>query len=258
MNTSYKTLLQPAFLICVAVLATAGGLKEAAVKYLGYISIKKPLPLQKSLDEMNEEKLSPYKVYNKSKIENKDVLESLGTEEYIQWILEDTDAHENSPVRYCSLFITYYTGNPDQIPHVPEECYVGAGGTKLGSRKYTLKQPEREAKEGVKPKGLEIQHLAFGNQSKSIWESANKFSVMYFFKANGEYACDRTGVRWIMSKNLRGEYSYFSKVEWKFVGNYGSANEKESIEASEKLISVLLPLLEDEHWPDWKAANSKE
>ena len=76
---------------------------------------------------LDEKLLEPYKVLEKSKIDNKDVLESLGTEDYLQWILEDTTVDVLSPVRNCSVFITYYTGNPDQVPHVPEACYTGGG-----------------------------------------------------------------------------------------------------------------------------------
>jgi hypothetical protein len=60
-----------------------------------------------------------------------------------------------------------------------------------------------------------------------------------------------------MFKNLFGKYSYFSKVEWDFSGRSGHGtkirpNQDEIVEASEKLLNVLVPLLEKEHWPDWK------
>jgi len=29
-------------------------------------------------------------------------------------------------------------------------------------------------------------------------------------------------------------------------------NQKDSVEASEKLMRIILPILEKEHWPDWK------
>lgn len=262
MEKSFKTYLQPAFLICVAILASAGGLKKEAFDRLGLILKKEAIPLQKPLDQIDEDLLDGYTIVNKSKIDNKDVLESLGTDEYIQWMLEDTEAHPYSPTRYCSLFITYYTGNPDQVPHVPEECYVGAGGTKLGNEKVTLKLAIPGSEDAADSSDAElmdfdVRHLSFGMKSRSIWESDSKFSVLYFFNVNGEYASGRSEARIILQKNLFGKYSYFSKVEWRFYSNGEQASEEEVIEASEKLLKVLLPILEKEHWPDWEKANSQ-
>jgi hypothetical protein len=95
-----------------------------------------------------------------------------------------------------------------------------------------------------------------------MWQMDSKYPVMYFFKANGEYAGNRTITRAIMSKNLFGKYSYFSKVEWKFFG-YGYngivyPSKEDIIQASEEFLSLLLPVMEKDHWPDWEKANSKK
>lgn len=263
MQKSLKTYLQPSFLICVAILALAGGLKDKVFGYFDLILSKEAIPLQKAFGLIDKEKLHGYKVLNESKIENKDILESLGTEEYIQWMIEDTDAHPYSPTKYCQLFITYYTGDPDQVPHVPEECYVGAGSTKLGSDKRILKLPK------VKPitqkddleteyRDFDVRHLTFSLQSRSIWENDSVFSVLYFFNVNGEYASGRSETRLALQKNLFSKYSYFSKVEWRFYSNGEQASTEEVISASEKLLTVLLPILEKEHWPDWEKANQQK
>ena len=118
--------LQPAFLICVCLLATTAGGMSAAVKMAGIYLKKEPLPLKKSLSDLDKSNLAPYKVVGKSKIENQDVLNTLGTEDYIQWTLEDTSVPAESKTRFCTLFITYYS-LPDIVPHRPEECYIGGG-----------------------------------------------------------------------------------------------------------------------------------
>ena len=120
-----KSYLKPAFIICTVVLLTAAVAKEAVIRVLGVQMVKQPIALQKPLEEMDATVLMPFEAAKRSRIENRDVLGSLGTEEYLQWVLEDTEAEPASPTRYCSLFITYYTGNPDRVPHVPDECYVG-------------------------------------------------------------------------------------------------------------------------------------
>jgi hypothetical protein len=187
----------------------------------------------------------------KAKITNPDILQSLGTRDYIQWLLEDPQVPASSPVRYCSLFITYYTGNPDRVPHVPEECYIGGGNNSLkDSQSHVLRLSAAEGSPGE----LSVRRLVFAPQTAEELDPQAEFSVLYFFKANGQYADGRTGIRFIMSKNFTCKYSYFSKVEWKFSGTSSSPSAEDIVKASEKLMSVLLPILETQHWPDWEKA----
>jgi hypothetical protein len=118
--------LQPAFLVCVGVLAVSAGTMSMAIKLSGAYLKKEPLPPKNPLSRMDTSKLAPYKVVNKQEINNQDILESLGTEDYIQWTLEDKSVPADSAARFCSLFITYYE-LPDKVPHVPEACYTGSG-----------------------------------------------------------------------------------------------------------------------------------
>jgi hypothetical protein len=218
----------------------------------GITLIKKPLSLKEPFDMLDEKLLEPYKVLEKSKIDNKDVLESLGTEEYLQWLLEDTTVNTPSPVRNCSIFITYYTGNPDQVPHVPEACYMGGGFE--SNEKFTvdlnvgdINMPGISGNVKIPATGM-----IFGKKSSEVWQASVKFPVIYFFKVNGQYKGNRTSVR-IALGDLTSEYSYFSKIEIKFFSLKGLYPEKaQAVEATEKLLKVLLPVLEKNHWPEWK------
>lgn len=265
--------MQPDFLICVAVLALAAGGMSITISYLGVQIIKKNLPLKKPLNLMNKQLLAPYNFIEERKIENTDLLEELGTEEYIEWYLEDTQAPASSPVRYCSLFVTYYTGNPDKVPHVPEECYIGGGNQRLAAKDVTFQipllppsrsSPQSESQESRKvvKERIPVRCLIFGSKRADIWQAGAKYPVLYFFKVNGTYAGNRNQTRAIMGYNIFGKYSYFSKVEWKFYGSEPSGiiypKEDQAIAASAKLLSVIVPILEKDHWPDWeKAMNEK-
>ena len=254
-----KPYLQPAFLVCVTVLAVAGISKDAVMKYFDIILQKERIDLKKPFAEMDELQLAPYKVVQQRRIENRDVLEELGTDEYIEWVLEDSEADEHSPVRYCSLFLTYYTGNPDPVPHVPEECYLGSGNVREIAETVSLSC----SMASDQTRKIDVRHLVFKPRNVSIWQSAPKFSVMYLFRVNGLYAAGRNEVRAIMASNLLGRYSYYSKVEWNFFGlGYGNVKTRgsrdEVIDASEKLMSVVVPLLENDHWPDWKQGDGDE
>ena len=246
-----KIYVQPTFLICAAVLAFAGGGMSIAVKSFGIYLKKEPLPLKKSLDLLDESRLSPYKVVSKSKIENEEIVKNLGTEDYIQWNLEDTSVPPDSTVRYCMLFITYY-GFPDVILHVPEECYVGGGYQKLSFDNVELEVN----KNGVMDK-ISVKYIIFGSiDSKGPWQNEVKFPVMYVFRVNDEYASSREDTQLIMGKNIRGRHSYFCKIEWKFFnGNVGALvypDKEQAVAGSCRLLSAVLPVLEKDHLPDLK------
>lgn len=239
--------LQPAFLICIVVLATAGVGMSVIIHKLDVYLKKEPIPLKKSLELLDEDSLTPYKVpsNNKFKIENTEVVEALGTNDYIQWILEDTDIEVDSPVKNCLLLITYYD-RPDKIPHVPEECYVGGGFQRLTSDSVEL---EIKQETGLKRK-IPAKYLVFGSTEENLLQNTRTFPVLYFFRVNDSYAGSREEARIILNKNLFGKYSYFSKVELAFNQAAIPPGKEEVIAASEKLLSVILPVLENEHWPD--------
>ncbi len=246
-----KHYMQPAFLICAAVLAIAGGGMSMAIRHFGVYLEKEPMPLKKSLDLLDAGGLGPYKVVSKDQITNKDILKSLGTEDYIQWVLEDTEAPPQSSVRHCLLLITYYD-LPDRVPHVPEECYTGSGHQRVTSEglSFEIASPGR-----AWVREIPIRYLVFSSTGKSLWQSEVRFPVLYLFSVNGEYANSREDARLALNKNIFGKYSYFSKVEWKFY-NPGAGKtypvKDEAVTASKKLLKVILPVLERRHWPQWQ------
>ncbi len=246
-RNSIRVYLQPAFLICAAVLAVAASGMSIAIKNLGVYLKKEPLPLKKSLDLLDEEKLLPYKVISKSKIENEEIVKELGTEDYIQWILEDTTVDVDSPVRRCLLFITYYK-LPDRVPHVPEECYTGGGYQRLATDSVTfeINKPGFEKK-------IPGRQLVFGKADSDFWQSRGKFPVLYLFRVNGEYAGSRDEARIALNRNLFYKHAYFCKVELIFNQASVALSKEIVVEASEKLLTVILPVLEEEHWPEMKS-----
>ena len=87
MKDTIKTYFQPAFLICVIILLISAAGMSVAIKSFGMYLKKEPLPLKKSLDLLDQNGLGTYKIVSKEKIENKDILKALGTEDYIEWVL---------------------------------------------------------------------------------------------------------------------------------------------------------------------------
>lgn len=221
---------------------------SVTMKKLGIVFKKEPLPLKKSLDELDQRSLAPYTVVAKKKIENADTLKALGTEDYIQWVIEDTGQTANSPVRRCLLFITYYE-LPDRVPHVPKECWTGSGYQQLGGGESVVLKADNNVDFKAE---VPAQYLVFGPKTGDPFQRGVRIPILYFFKVNGQYANSRQDARMALNKNLFGKYSYFSKVELAFNMGLVAPNKEQAVTASEKLLAVILPILEGEHWPDWE------
>jgi hypothetical protein len=246
-NKIIRSYLQPAFLICAAVLVLSGIVMPKPVK-------KEPLHLKKSLDLLDEKALSPYKVESKPKISNQETVESLGTQDYIQWMLEDPNVAVDSTVRRCQLFITYY-GLADRVPHVPEECYTGGGHQRLTSDSVIF-----EINVDNTTRKIPARYLVFAKSNANYWGMDTRFPVLYLFNVNERYANSRDEARFALNKRIFSKHSYFSKVEWKFFNIRFNKpiypSKEETIGASQKLLSVILPILEKEHWPIVEKGNA--
>jgi hypothetical protein len=243
-GTNRATYLQPAFVIYVAVLGLAGAGMTVAERQLGLYLKKEPLPLKKPLALVDEARLAPYRIAARLGIENKEVLKKLGTEEYIQWILEDPRVSKDSPVRSMLLFITYYD-LPDRVPHVPEECYAGSGYPQLAKDKVVFHAAAPGATQDVPGT-----YLLFGASAGDVLRGGGQFPVLYLFRVNGEYAGNRDDARMALNKNLFSKHAYFCKIELAFNQGYVAPSQAQAVEAGERLLTLLLPVLEQEHWPD--------
>lgn len=252
MNSSdiKRMYLRPAFLACIIVLALGAGGKSVLINALGGYLEKEPLPLKQSLNSLDEHDLSPYKVAIKYKLENDDVIDSLGARDYLQWLFEDEEENPNSPVRKCVLFITYYD-LPNVIPHTPEICYVGGGSELKESETVNI---EVQNKDFIRK--IPIKYLVFKGTDGDSLSGNLEFSILYCFYANGGYGCSRADTRYQMNKYFFKKHSFFSKIEMRFYNSTPSgllipSDREQSIAASQKLLSVLLPILEKYYWPDF-------
>lgn len=243
-SNNRKAFLQPAFVICAAVLTLAGAGMSLLPRMLGVYVKKEPLPLKKPLVAMDEQKLTPYRVLAKHAIENEKVVESLGTGDYIQWVIEDPREPVTGAARKLLLFVTYYDV-PDRVPHVPEECYTGGGYDCLEQAQVTF-----ETGDGDGGRSVAGRFLLFRAPNGGLDPQAGRFPVVYLFRINEEYAGNRDDARLALNRGIFRRHSYFSKIELAFNQAVAVPTKDEAMAASERLLSVLLPLLEQEHWPD--------
>jgi hypothetical protein len=247
MKKLIKHYAQPAFLLCVVLLAFVAGGMSWVKHYFSLWLEKEPIELRKSLDDLDESKLAPFIVEDKIKIQSNDIIDSLGTKDYLEWVLVDSQAEQNGSVGPLLLFMTYY-GKADSVPHVPEECYTGGGYRKVSSVpiefEITDDNPESSGR------SIPGRYVVFKKANTEIWSPRGSFPVLYLFNVNRAYTNTRTEARFILGRNLRSKHSYFSKIEMVFNRTDKPPEQEDAIAVCNKLLSVLLPVLEQDHWPD--------
>lgn len=232
-----RRFLSPPFVLAVAMLGVAAFLTGPVADLLGFIPFKSELPIRKPLNKLSEASLGGYEI--KKRITLTDVvIEALGTEEYISWVLEDPARASDDPLKTARLDVTYYTGGQNLVPHTPDVCMVGGGyaGTcepeTIGIKSFDLELPIRVCT---------FRKLELG--------SPGDINVVYTFYCNGRFQVSSRFVRARLNEP-RNQYAYFSKVEI----SLGSATREQTVEGARILMEGLLPELIDAHWPDFEAA----
>lgn len=250
-RAAIRSLRQPAFVACVLVLGGAILGMSAIERAMGIVFTKQPLPLVAALDRLAPDRLAPFRIRERFTLEDPDLLQSLGTHDYVQWLLEDPRRSASDPAREVLLFVTYYA-LPDRVPHVPEECYLGSGYQRLATETVTVEIPTHKGKRVVPAR-----HLVFSQANASIWTRGTQVPVVYLFRVNNEYVASRTEARLALNRNLFGRASYFSKVELVFNRSAGRLSEEQVRSTAQELLSVILPILEQDHWPRWPVTETE-
>jgi len=239
------TVFSPPFIISVLILGITAVALPWANREMKVVLSKEPAPLRRPLTTLDKSRLGSYVFRSKVDLEAP-VEDALGANEYIFWILEDTEYPDDSPDprRVASLAVTYYTGQPDAVPHTPDACLVGAGYTIEHADYQTLAVP-------TLPGSPEVPVRVITSIRSGIFDR-DEMTVVYTFYCNGQFAAARNNVRRIIS-DPRDRHAYYSKVEVTFgwenaLPRYPAR--QDAVQATEKLLRHVLPLLVAEHWPD--------
>ena len=232
----------PPFVLSVVLLGTAAFLSGPIASRMEFRLAKRALPLKTPLSALRESALDPYRVRKRNALEPA-VVDALGTEEYLDLLLEDTSEARSSPTRFLRLFVTYYSGGSNLVPHTPDVCYLGAG--------YALSQPHENKKIEVPALGLDaamvpVRVCTFARTA--VFDRVET-SVVYTFYTNDRFLSTRTQVR-LEIHNPTHRYAFFSKVEVSFP----NATRQQCLDGARKLFGRVLPLLIRDHWPDFQAA----
>ncbi len=173
------------------------------------------------------------------------MVESLGTSEYIQALLVDTTVPPEATTRVAKLFITYYTGQPDMVPHVPDECYLAGGFDPLWSGNVDVNVPGVGAPHDQVP--VRVVEFRAPSAKRSL-AGLDTTTVMYFFHVNAKWTTTRNGVRTLLTNPFE-RFAYYAKIEVFFSsGNLTrNASREDSLKALAPLLERLMPVLYEQH-----------
>ncbi|MCG3178501.1 MAG: hypothetical protein BIFFINMI_00829 [Phycisphaerae bacterium] len=158
--------------------------------------------------------------------------------QYIQrlYVLTDDKGRPVDNRMQAYFFVSYYTGEPDVVPHVPERCYLGGGYTEnVSASKY----PEFT----FAGRKVNVRRVQFFGRD----EGERRNNVIYFFCFNGQMEGDHTKVRLLLNSPF-GKYAYYAKVEVKFPL---ISDEDEHQAAAEKFLQDFMPIMVRDFLPDW-------
>lgn len=182
--------------------------------------------------------------FGSDRVESADVVETLGTENYLNRNYVERDpADPNNPV-VLDLHIAYYTGMIDLVPHVPERCFVGGGMVQSEFAQivpvpmdtsawrvddtvppelcgdagvlYTARIPydfgSIPGKRVRLPRDVTPEHPIQMRASSYTQSGGRKLYAGYFFIANGGTVANANAVR-TLAYDLTSDYAFYLKVQ---------------------------------------------
>ena len=246
--------------LAAGVLLVAAGGQSAVNAATRAVMFKKPVPLRHELYELPRQ-VGSWQLVRKDPPLPDNVVETLGTEDYVSMVYEDLDYPEDRPGRAARLHVAYYTGMIDTVPHVPDRCFVGGGMQLVDSDTARLQlaynAPRADPASGnllvpsrlSPPEAARLPTDAFAARRVAFADPrdpSSAFQVFYFFVANGNYMASAQEVR-VEGFNISDEYSFYCKVEVQLPGVSDPELARERVEA---LLGPMLPEIMA-CLPDW-------
>ncbi|MEM7621822.1 MAG: exosortase-associated EpsI family protein [Planctomycetota bacterium] len=212
------------------------------------------------------------------RVMSKDVVETLGTENYVSRLYRLKESPGDEPV-VLEFHAAYYTGMIDTVPHVPERCFVGGGLQKGGSTDrlpmpmdtsqwvidrtvepefagesgvlYTARTDNRRSdapgqrvrlpRDVTPDRPIRMMVSAFVDQ-----QGQGRLYAGYFFVANGGTVASANDVR-TLAFDLQSDYAFYLKVQ---VTSSTVSSKQELTEHAGSLIGELMPEIM-RCVPDW-------
>lgn len=242
--------------MALAILLTGVGGLWSILQANGVVLVKEPIALRRPLFHLPD-RLGSWRKIHQDKPLSAEMIEELGTTQYISWIYSDEEATTKQPTR-VRLHVAYYTGTPDTVPHVPERCYTAGGVMPVETMRVPISLSGAQYEEHQDGPVAFYGHSAQRTHMPAMQFNATGFTfvpperpnqqanVVYFFAANGKFLATPDAVRFY-GFDPRDRYSYYCKIEANFVD---IADPQLAAERASAFFSAALPEIMA-CLPDW-------
>ncbi|QNN23009.1 exosortase-associated EpsI family protein [Planctomycetales bacterium ZRK34] len=254
---SLRKAFNPSTIIVLIVLFAGLIGLQSVVSAFELFLMKDPISLRRRL-YLLPERVGPYQKVGEETL-SKEIVEELGTEQYISWTYQDTNLLPDQPGAMLRLHVAYYTGTPDAVPHVPERCYVGGGATPRDIAQVTipLQSPLIYKGEDGQPLVTDSMGRVVRLPSTEVpvrmfdfiphgGKAEQQATVLYFFAANGSFTAIPEHVRALVF-DLSSQYAYWCKIE---VLPHGVTDHEKAQQVVGAFLSKMLPEIMG-CLPDW-------
>ncbi|MGN6367202.1 MAG: exosortase-associated EpsI family protein [Phycisphaerae bacterium] len=231
--------------LCVAGLIAAGTVAMHTLEASLHLTFDKPpMPLRKPLSQMKKQLgEGPRYVANRpDDALEEDILQVLGTRDYLLREYTDTTKKSDQPGATLDLNVNYYpTGSA--TPHVPEICWAGSGLEEAKDLRKTFIVPGVKRADGrVQDIGMHLISFEVGSTGFLDNTGAKKYrNVAYLFEVNGDCVVTPKEVISEFWK-ASNKHAYHSKIE---VTIQEPCTQEEAEKAIGDFIKVALPAVEE-------------
>lgn len=250
----WKKAFNPPFIAATIVLVVALVGLQSVVHAFQLFLMKQPIPLRQKLFMISPDLGDYHKVYEQHL--TREIIEELGTEQYLSWNFQDTRLKQGEPGSEILLHVAYYTGTPDSTPHVPERCFVAAGAAPGKAEvQDLLLTPSRVYHSGgriivTRDNGQEVLMPTLEIPARIFdfkpTESAESSVVLYFFSCNGKLLSSPKQVS-SQILDVRSRYAYWCKIE---VQPRHVSDRAQAAEIARQFLSQAMPEIQA-CLPDW-------
>ena len=203
----------------------------------------KPVPIRQPLVALKDKLLARMPGWKGEHTRLPEATEKvLGADEYLNLALKSPDGEYQ-----VLVFVTYNANAMSNIPHVPWVCMTQAGFRLVTIRQDDLQHPSKQGKE------VRVNALYFEPGEDMGRQRALMFQ---YFNVGGTYEWNRQLARIMATSGAIGRRgSYLSQTQvavWFPPSEAGDplAKDGAAYQIGLKFLSVLIPLLENEHYPD--------
>jgi hypothetical protein len=212
---------------------------------------KPPMPLTKPLVEMKKVLGGGrYVADGPDEVMSEDVVDVLGTKDYLLRTYTDTTKGPNEIGSALKLNLNYYATGVGS-PHVPEICWAGAGLKEASSSKKIFTVDGVHRLDGT-PIDLKMRMISFlPQQGNSLaapeQDVTHLLNVAYVFEVNGDYVSTPQEVMSVFWKPAN-KHAYHTKIEVTVASASGQpqyCTQEEAQKVISDFIRVALPAVEE-------------